>query len=110
MFGEVEVTVRGVVGDSFLLLQPPAVLTDFKGEGLRVAKVEREPRMEGNRLVMILQPKNQVSQPAPTQPASSASRTRRSIAASSSELGGAGLRAPVTAARCASTRCSNRCA
>ena len=31
-----------------------------------VAKVEREPRMEGNRLVMILQPKNAVAQPVPT--------------------------------------------
>jgi hypothetical protein len=30
------------VGDSFLLLKAPAVLTDFKGDGLRVGKVERD--------------------------------------------------------------------
>jgi len=39
---ELELTVRGAVGDSFLLLKAPAVLTDFKGEGLRVGKVERD--------------------------------------------------------------------
>jgi hypothetical protein len=42
MFAEVEVTVRGSPGDSFLLLRAPAVLTDFKGEGLRIGKLERE--------------------------------------------------------------------
>ncbi|MES2697541.1 MAG: hypothetical protein V4773_29015, partial [Verrucomicrobiota bacterium] len=41
---EVDVTVRGAVGDSFLLLRPPAVLTEMTGEGLRVSKVEREGR------------------------------------------------------------------
>lgn len=42
IFGEMDVTVRGSVGDSFLLLRPPALLTDFKSEGLRVTKVERD--------------------------------------------------------------------
>jgi hypothetical protein len=37
-----ELTVRGGPGDSFLLLKPPAVLTEFKGDGLRVGKVERD--------------------------------------------------------------------
>jgi len=44
LFAEVELTVRGVPGDSFLLLRAPAVLTDFKGDGLRVGKVDREGR------------------------------------------------------------------
>jgi hypothetical protein len=44
LFGEAEVTVRGGPGDSFLLLRPPAILTEFKGEGLRLAKVERDGR------------------------------------------------------------------
>lgn len=39
LFAEVELTVRGRVGESFLLLRPPAVLTDFQGDGLRVSKV-----------------------------------------------------------------------
>ncbi len=38
---ELDLTVRGAAGDSFLLLRAPAVLTDFRGDGLRVAKVER---------------------------------------------------------------------
>ena len=38
---ELELTVRGAPGDSFLLLRPPAVLTEFKGDGLRIGKVER---------------------------------------------------------------------
>ncbi len=42
LYGEVEATVRGGPGDSFLLLRPPAILTDFKGDGLRVGKVERD--------------------------------------------------------------------
>lgn len=42
LFGEVELRVRGVVGDSFLFLKAPAVLTDFQGEGLRVSKVDRD--------------------------------------------------------------------
>lgn len=39
---EIDFRVRGVVGDSFLLLRPPAVLTNFSGDGLRVTKVPRE--------------------------------------------------------------------
>jgi hypothetical protein len=42
LFAELELTVRGVPGDSFLLLRPPAVMTEFKGDGLRVGKVERD--------------------------------------------------------------------
>jgi hypothetical protein len=42
LFAEVDVTVRGGPGDSFLLLRPPAILTDFKGDGLRVGKLERD--------------------------------------------------------------------
>ena len=41
LFGELDLRARGVAGDSFLLLMPPAVLTDFRAEGLRVSKVER---------------------------------------------------------------------
>jgi hypothetical protein len=44
LFADVELTVRGVPGDSFLLLSPPAMLTEFKGDGLRVGKVERGGR------------------------------------------------------------------
>lgn len=39
--GEIEMQVRGAAGDNFLLLRPPAVLSDFSGDGLRVAKVDR---------------------------------------------------------------------
>ena len=42
LFAEAEFTVRGAVGESFLLLRAPAVLTQFEGAGLRVGKVERE--------------------------------------------------------------------
>ena len=42
LFAEVDLTVRGGPGDSFLLLKAPAILTDFKGDGLRVGKVERD--------------------------------------------------------------------
>ncbi|MEO7414348.1 MAG: glycosyltransferase family 87 protein [Opitutaceae bacterium] len=42
LFADLEVSVRGAAGDSFLLLKPPAVLTEFKGDGLRVSKVERD--------------------------------------------------------------------
>lgn len=42
LFAELELNVRGAIGDSFLLLKAPAVLTDFKGDGLRVSKVERD--------------------------------------------------------------------
>jgi hypothetical protein len=41
LFAEADITVRGSPGDSFLLLRPPAVLTAFRGDGLRVGKVER---------------------------------------------------------------------
>jgi hypothetical protein len=42
VYADVDITVRGVAGDSFLLLRPPAVLSEFKGDGLRVGKVERD--------------------------------------------------------------------
>lgn len=43
LFGECEVQVRGVAGDSFLLLGPPAVLTGFQSDdGVRVSKAERD--------------------------------------------------------------------
>jgi len=42
LYADVELSVRGAPGDSFLLLRPPAVLTDFTGDGLRVGKVERD--------------------------------------------------------------------
>ncbi|MFA6960703.1 MAG: hypothetical protein WC205_08140 [Opitutaceae bacterium] len=42
LFAEAEFTVRGGVGDSFLLLRAPAVLTQFDGDGLRVGKLERD--------------------------------------------------------------------
>jgi hypothetical protein len=35
---DLEFVVRGGPGDSFLLLRPPAVLTDFKADGLRLVK------------------------------------------------------------------------
>lgn len=40
--GELELTVRGEAGERFLLLQPPAVLTGFQGQGLRAVKVPVE--------------------------------------------------------------------
>lgn len=42
LLGEAEVTVRGAVGESFLLLRAPAVLTEAAGEGLRVSKATRD--------------------------------------------------------------------
>jgi hypothetical protein len=42
LHAEVEMTLRGAPGDSFLLLRAPAVLTEFKGDGLRVVKAERD--------------------------------------------------------------------
>ncbi|MFD0893405.1 hypothetical protein KBB96_18420 [Luteolibacter ambystomatis] len=36
--GEIDLTVRGEAGDRFLLLRPPAVLSNFQGTGLRVIK------------------------------------------------------------------------
>ena len=42
LYAEADLTVRGGPGDSFLLLKAPAMLTDFKGDGLRVGKVERD--------------------------------------------------------------------
>jgi hypothetical protein len=41
MFGTMDVRVRGVAGDSFLLLNASAVLTGFAGDGLHVTKVQR---------------------------------------------------------------------
>jgi hypothetical protein len=41
---EVDLTIRGVAGESFILLNPPAVLTDFQGPGLRVGKADRDGR------------------------------------------------------------------
>jgi hypothetical protein len=38
LHGTVNLTVRGGVGDRFLLLKEPAVLSSFEGEGLRVVK------------------------------------------------------------------------
>lgn len=42
LFAEVDLTLRGGPGESFLFLRPPALLTDFKSDGLRVGKVDRE--------------------------------------------------------------------
>lgn len=42
LYAELELTVRGEVGDSFLLMTPPAILTGFEGEGLNVTKVAPE--------------------------------------------------------------------
>jgi hypothetical protein len=42
LYAEIDLTVRGGPGDSFLLLKAPALLTDFKGDGLRVGKVDRD--------------------------------------------------------------------
>ncbi len=39
LFAELDVTVRGQTGDTFLLLREPAVLTDFHGDGVRVVKL-----------------------------------------------------------------------
>ncbi|HEY4990315.1 MAG TPA: hypothetical protein VII09_10935, partial [Opitutaceae bacterium] len=44
VFAEVDLTVSGTPGDSFLLLSPPAVLTGFSGDGLRLGKVEQGGR------------------------------------------------------------------
>jgi hypothetical protein len=46
LFGEMDVRVRGVAGDSFMLLNPPAVLTGFQGDGLDVTKVQRDGKTE----------------------------------------------------------------
>jgi len=40
LYGELELAVRGGPGDSFLLLRSPAVLTEFKADGLRLGKAE----------------------------------------------------------------------
>lgn len=42
LYAEVELTVRGEPGMSFLLLKAPAVLTEFTSDGLRVAKAESD--------------------------------------------------------------------
>lgn len=44
LFATADVLVRGGPGDSFLLLQPPALLTGFTGDGLHIAKIERGDR------------------------------------------------------------------
>ncbi|MEO6003764.1 MAG: hypothetical protein ABIZ04_09815 [Opitutus sp.] len=40
VFAELDVTLRGRAGDTFLLLKTPAVLTEFRAEGARITKVE----------------------------------------------------------------------
>lgn len=42
LFAEVDLTVRGGPGESFAFLRAPAVLTEFAGDGLRVAKLAGE--------------------------------------------------------------------
>lgn len=49
LFGEVEVTVRAEAGDRFGLLQAPAVLGEFAGEGLRVIR-----EMRGDQAVYVI--------------------------------------------------------
>jgi hypothetical protein len=48
--GEIEVTVRGGAGESFVLLRSPAVLTAFTGEGLRVTRLE----VQGESLYLVV--------------------------------------------------------
>ncbi|HEY9155403.1 MAG TPA: hypothetical protein VIM69_09745, partial [Opitutaceae bacterium] len=40
VFGSADLTVRAMAGDSFILLRPPAILTGFSGEDLRINKQE----------------------------------------------------------------------
>ncbi len=40
LYGEIELRVQGKVGEAILLLGPPAVLTGFESDGLRVSKGE----------------------------------------------------------------------
>ncbi len=49
LFGEVEVTVRAEAGDRFGLMQAPAVLGEFAGEGLRVMR-----EMRGDQAVYVI--------------------------------------------------------
>lgn len=42
LHAELELTLRGGPGDSFLLLKAPAVLIEFTGDGLRVGRVGRD--------------------------------------------------------------------
>lgn len=58
LFGRIDLTVRGTVGDSFLLLKSPAILTGFEGEGLRVSKVER---VEGTVYYVVPEREGQLS-------------------------------------------------
>jgi hypothetical protein len=44
LYAEADISLRGVAGDSFLLVRAPAAVTHFQGDGLRVIKVEREGR------------------------------------------------------------------
>jgi hypothetical protein len=41
LVGEMDIRVRGAAGDVYLLLNAPAVLTGFQGEGLQVSKIQR---------------------------------------------------------------------
>ncbi len=41
LYGEMDLRIRGVAGDSYLLLNPPAVMTGFQGDGLHVTKLRR---------------------------------------------------------------------
>jgi hypothetical protein len=54
LFAEAEVTVRGAVGESFEILREPAVLTEFKGDGLRVGKIVR-----GDHAVYVIAPERE---------------------------------------------------
>jgi len=42
LFGVMDIRVRGMAGDCYVLLNSPAVLTAFQGNGLRVTKVQRQ--------------------------------------------------------------------
>jgi hypothetical protein len=41
LFGEMDIRVRGAAGEDYLLLNPPAVLTGFQGDGLHISKIQR---------------------------------------------------------------------
>ncbi|HLP02649.1 MAG TPA: hypothetical protein VK163_11550 [Opitutaceae bacterium] len=55
LHGELELTVRGGPGDSFLLLRAPAVLTEFKADGLRLGKAQDE----GNQTAYYVAPERE---------------------------------------------------
>ena len=50
LFGSVDITLRAEVGDRFLLLREPAVLSRFEGAGLRVSKM----RLDGKTVYGII--------------------------------------------------------